>query len=114
MRLNPDPRPGAEMRGWYVPPTCRHRLACSGDMSRGQFIRTYGRRVWDALEPIDISKDGRRMYVRRSVLVDFGDQFLAIATGAQTEIRRGPIRGVLLRRGTRTRPSLIAWRREAA
>lgn len=61
MRLNPDPHPGARLRGIHYKRAfgpSRYEGWCS----RSQVIREYGRDAWDEIDPRYLRKHGRRQF----------------------------------------------------
>jgi hypothetical protein len=72
LRFQPTlPENGARLRGWR--PTQFNDLQfMRGDTTRGAFIRKHGRDAWASLPAGAIRKMGRRQYVTRCAMVDFG------------------------------------------
>lgn len=63
-RLNPrGVPPGQRSRGWHPKKTAWYYEFLLAHVSRGNFIREYGREAWAEIPPNLIIKDGRRMYV---------------------------------------------------
>lgn len=62
VRLNPDPEPGRALRGIHYKDD-RAWALMYGHMRKGAFIRRYGREAFDAVDPQDIRKRGRRVLV---------------------------------------------------
>lgn len=61
-RLNPNPQEGEMIRGWH--PTRPVYLRCERDeISKGHFLRKYGRAAFEALPRYCIRKEGRRVFL---------------------------------------------------
>lgn len=61
-RLNPNPQQGDRLRGWH--PTRAVYLRCDRDeISKGHFLRKYGRAAFEALPMRLIRKEGRRVFL---------------------------------------------------
>lgn len=70
LRLNPNPREGQRLRGIHFKQTYRVRRFFMDFVSKGEFIRQYGRPVWDRIPMAYIEKDGKRSYVSRRAVED--------------------------------------------
>lgn len=62
-RLNPEPTLAQQLRGIRYKRTARDWYVITGAMSRGRFIRRFGREAWGRLPASAIWKDGRRKFV---------------------------------------------------
>lgn len=64
VRLNPHGVPPGQMpRGWHPKRTTWYCEMLYAHMSKGNFVRKYGREEWDHVPKYLIIKDGRRAYV---------------------------------------------------
>lgn len=70
LRLNCTIAPGQRPRGWNPQPTKLAREWNSGAVSKGDFIRKFGRATWDRIPREYYVRDGKRCYLTREAVMD--------------------------------------------
>jgi hypothetical protein len=104
LRLNPKgPVTGELLRGWHRKRTADDLRICSGDMTKAEFIRAYGRRIWDvvsAQRPDALRWDGRRCRFSRFFVIDYRDALAALRDG-RIDALPGPATRVIRKRSIR-------------
>lgn len=62
LRLNPNPESGTKLRGIHYKDAA-HSYRFARFVSKGRFIRRYGREAFERIPTRELHKDGRRIYV---------------------------------------------------
>lgn len=67
LRLNPNPQEGVRLRGLH-----RYSSPCweYDWVSKGAFVREFGREAWSAMPIEEIRKRGKRAFVTREAVLD--------------------------------------------
>jgi hypothetical protein len=70
VRLNPRWSFGERVRGWHPAHTRRGQALINDLVSKGEFIRRFGRPAWESLPNGLLWRFGHRRYVARSMVLD--------------------------------------------
>lgn len=71
LRLNPNPMHGDRLRGIHYKDGA-HGYRFARFMSKGRFIRRYGREAFERIPPRELHKDGKRAYIAAQTARDLG------------------------------------------
>lgn len=67
-RLNPTPERGRRLRGWQFYERVATQSCLYGSMSRGNFLRRYGRAIADQIPKVMTYRRGKRQFFTHQAL----------------------------------------------